>query len=773
MEPSPAATHIFTESQNTSVLSSNLSSQSCDTSVLTSNLISQSQDGSVLSSDLFLQSCNPSMLSSNLVTQSWKTSVLNSGPFSRIQNASAFTSTLIPQSWTTSMLSSNPVTQDQDVSSSNSCVHKSRKRPADMPLNNCMDNASTASRIKRPWENEIGNVSAETPENQFVEDCNKHLCQSLSSQIQKEPDDKYQSLSDQIQKGPGNRHLYQSSLSQVQKEPNNSEYLCQSLSSQTQKRPNNNEYLCQSLSSQIQKGPNSNDYLCQSLSGQIQKEHIALMESFYTFSCCSYIHRMWVDTIKHSYLYHSGILEGSRQAMLHSNSEVPDVVNVRFNNQWKQLIADTRYAVLVLKSQAEDMAGVTEKAHIYGTVPEKLCPVREKCDITGVNAKSSTETAGIVVENDLNTGLTSSQEPRPQVKKSDIDGMKSYSERMTELTSSKVQNDTSTGLILSQELQKKLEDKKEEQMKEFEEGTVHPSDHVECFEQDPDIEECCDQGYVSMLPSPCPQNEVTAHQIQSKNTEQEVNLQEPGLVETKRNREEGPSSHQWSLASDISDGMEGTTTIKNQPQPLPLNFESTLPIYSSTQRTPSYFLYPHVPSGLLSHQAHYGSSSTILATTSSVSKNQPWPLPLNSTSSQLSSCILPPSVPPSFPISYSVSSIHSPHPSHLTYTTSSTTASPTAVNEYFRNGSREVLEKWYQQHKDWPYATEAESAQLAALAGLSRTQVMKWLSNRRYRSANTNRGGHRRRGSTDSSQSEPTVTAIRERLHYRRSSWQL
>lgn len=310
-------------------------------------------------------------------------------------------------------------------------------------------------------------------------------------------------------------------------------------------------------------------------------------------------------------------------------------------------------------------------------------------------------------------------------------------------------------------------------MKEFQEGTVHPTDHVECFEQDPDIEECCDQGYVSMLPSPCPQNQVAADQNPHLNTEQEVSLPEPVLVETKRNREEGVSSHQWSLASDIGDGMEGTTTIKNQPQSLSLDFESMLPIYSSTQPMPSYFFYPHVPSGLLSRQSHYPGSSTVLTTASSVSKNQPWLLPLNPTSSQLSSCVVPPSVPPSFPFPYSVSSIHSPHSSHLASTTSSTTASPSAVNVWFHNGSREVLEKWYQQHKDRPYATEAESAQLAAMAGLSRTQVMKWLSNRRYRSANTNRGRYQRRGSTDSSQSEPAMAAVRERLHYRRSSWQL
>ena len=72
-----------------------------------------------------------------------------------------------------------------------------------------------------------------------------------------------------------------------------------------------------------------------------------------------------------------------------------------------------------------------------------------------------------------------------------------------------------------------------------------------------------------------------------------------------------------------------------------------------------------------------------------------------------------------------------------------------ARSKYFTHESRNILEAWYQKHKAHPYATEQQAQHLATSTGLAKTQVMKWLSNRRYRTSNTREccgGGLKGRG---------------------------
>ena len=55
-----------------------------------------------------------------------------------------------------------------------------------------------------------------------------------------------------------------------------------------------------------------------------------------------------------------------------------------------------------------------------------------------------------------------------------------------------------------------------------------------------------------------------------------------------------------------------------------------------------------------------------------------------------------------------------------------------------------MLEDWYVENVASPYASDAIADGLARHAGLSRAQVLKWLSNRRNRDGNTKRKVGRR-----------------------------
>ena len=55
-----------------------------------------------------------------------------------------------------------------------------------------------------------------------------------------------------------------------------------------------------------------------------------------------------------------------------------------------------------------------------------------------------------------------------------------------------------------------------------------------------------------------------------------------------------------------------------------------------------------------------------------------------------------------------------------------------------------MLEDWYQANLDAPYASDEVADDLAQQAGISRAQVLKWLSNRRNRDGNTKRKVGRR-----------------------------
>ena len=71
-------------------------------------------------------------------------------------------------------------------------------------------------------------------------------------------------------------------------------------------------------------------------------------------------------------------------------------------------------------------------------------------------------------------------------------------------------------------------------------------------------------------------------------------------------------------------------------------------------------------------------------------------------------------------------------PANLPPTMSGAEAKPQSADH-----SRFVLEEWYQAHYDEPYAEDEVVDELSVRTGMTRSQVLKWLSNRRNRDGNT------------------------------------
>ena len=100
-----------------------------------------------------------------------------------------------------------------------------------------------------------------------------------------------------------------------------------------------------------------------------------------------------------------------------------------------------------------------------------------------------------------------------------------------------------------------------------------------------------------------------------------------------------------------------------------------------------------------------------------------------------SSTIMTP-MPPAF--LHLLHNMASTHPSSM--------AAAAAQQKYFAPHARIQLEEWYQARRSAPYASDAVADQLALQAGITRGQVLKWLSNRRNRDGNTKKrpsGGRR------------------------------
>ena len=83
-----------------------------------------------------------------------------------------------------------------------------------------------------------------------------------------------------------------------------------------------------------------------------------------------------------------------------------------------------------------------------------------------------------------------------------------------------------------------------------------------------------------------------------------------------------------------------------------------------------------------------------------------------------------------------------------------TTTLPTSVpsssqqsTKFIEPCARFILEDWYQDNMECPYATDAIADDLAIHAGISKVKVLKWLSNRRNRDGNTKKTVGRRRKS--------------------------
>ena len=58
-------------------------------------------------------------------------------------------------------------------------------------------------------------------------------------------------------------------------------------------------------------------------------------------------------------------------------------------------------------------------------------------------------------------------------------------------------------------------------------------------------------------------------------------------------------------------------------------------------------------------------------------------------------------------------------------------------SRYFPPHAKKVLEEWYEQHNDYPYANDEELTELSGKTGVTIDKVQKWLSNKRNRTNNT------------------------------------
>ena len=76
---------------------------------------------------------------------------------------------------------------------------------------------------------------------------------------------------------------------------------------------------------------------------------------------------------------------------------------------------------------------------------------------------------------------------------------------------------------------------------------------------------------------------------------------------------------------------------------------------------------------------------------------------------------------------------------------------PKIQSKYFSPQARNILEEWYQENKDNPYAVECQAIELGLKARISKDQVQKWLSNKRNREGNTKKRKRKHEDSDDSS----------------------
>jgi len=83
-------------------------------------------------------------------------------------------------------------------------------------------------------------------------------------------------------------------------------------------------------------------------------------------------------------------------------------------------------------------------------------------------------------------------------------------------------------------------------------------------------------------------------------------------------------------------------------------------------------------------------------------------------------------------------------PSHASSSIATSSCSHNST-KFMAPCARFILEDWYQDNMDCPYASDAIADDLALHVGISKVKVLKWLSNRRNRDGNTKKTVGRRR----------------------------
>ena len=61
----------------------------------------------------------------------------------------------------------------------------------------------------------------------------------------------------------------------------------------------------------------------------------------------------------------------------------------------------------------------------------------------------------------------------------------------------------------------------------------------------------------------------------------------------------------------------------------------------------------------------------------------------------------------------------------------------TGKQKTFTSNARKIVSAWYTKNRGYPYPTKNEATQMAEEANITTSQVIKWLSNKRFRTNNT------------------------------------